>query len=238
MAKENEIPRLSRLAAILVILQSKRIITAAEIAGKFNISVRTVYRDIRALEQAGIPISVEDRKGYTLMEGFSLPPIMFTEEEANAFITIEKIIAAHSDKSLIENYEKAITKIKAVLQYSNKDKTALLSERIALTQPKQEPRSNSLSKIQSAITNLIVVEINYHSISKNELTKRVVEPQAIYLTNENWVLIAWCRLRNNLREFRLDRIQKLQPLNETFKTRNFNLSEYFSVIVQKYSDNS
>jgi len=73
----NETKRLSRLTAILIQLQAKRIVTAPSLAGKFNISVRTIYRDIKALEQAGVPILTEDGKGYTLMEGYRIPPIMF-----------------------------------------------------------------------------------------------------------------------------------------------------------------
>lgn len=83
-------PRLIRLTAILTQLQSKRIVTAKDIAEKHNISIRTVYRDIRTLEQSGIPIITEEGKGYTLMEGYRLPPVLFTEEEANALITAEK----------------------------------------------------------------------------------------------------------------------------------------------------
>ncbi len=235
MPEENEIPRLSRLAAILVKLQSKQIVTAAEMANKFNISTRTVYRDIRALEQAGVPIAVEERKGYTLMDGFNLPPVMFTEEEANAFITIEKIIASNSDRSLIENYQKAITKVKAVLQYSNKNKTALLSQRIALTQKKKAPKSDSLAKIQKAITNHQVLGVWYHAISNNAITQRDIEPLAIYFTSENWVVIAWCHLRKALREFRLDRIQEMGIPKAATAPRDFDLSGYFHEVIQKNS---
>ena len=102
-------PRLVRLASILTHMQSKRIITATDIAEKHGISIRTVYRDIRALEATGIPIITEEGKGYSIIEGYSLPPVMFTEDEANAIITAEKIISKNSDKSLVEQYQKAIS---------------------------------------------------------------------------------------------------------------------------------
>lgn len=85
-------PRLVRLATILIQLQSKRIITATEIAEKHNVSVRTIYRDIRTLEQSGIPIITEEGKGYSMMAGYVLPPVMLTQEEANALITGEQLI--------------------------------------------------------------------------------------------------------------------------------------------------
>jgi len=85
--------RLSRLTAIITRLQAQRITTATELAKYFAVSVRTIYRDIRALEAAGIPIVTEEGIGYSLMEGYRLPPVMFSEEEANALIAAEKIIA-------------------------------------------------------------------------------------------------------------------------------------------------
>ncbi|WP_370539714.1 helix-turn-helix transcriptional regulator [Algoriphagus sp. Y33] len=75
---DNDTRRLSRLTAILTQLQTRRLLTATNLAEKFNVSIRTIYRDIRALEQAGVPILTEDGKGYTLMDGYKIPPVMFT----------------------------------------------------------------------------------------------------------------------------------------------------------------
>lgn len=86
---DSDIKRLSRLTAILTQLQTKRILTSTTLAEKFGVSVKTIYRDIRALEQAGVPIFTEDGKGYSLIEGYRIPPVMFTENEANALITTE-----------------------------------------------------------------------------------------------------------------------------------------------------
>ena len=80
---DKETSRLSRLVAILTQLQSKRLITSTELALKFNVSVRTVYRGIRTLENAGVPVFIEEGRGYSLMDGYRLPPILFTEEEVN-----------------------------------------------------------------------------------------------------------------------------------------------------------
>jgi len=231
MADLNEIPRLSRLTAILTILQSKRIITASEIANKFDISKRTAYRDIKALELSGVPIYTEEGKGYSLMEGYTLPPIMFSEQEANALITAEQLILKNKDKSLVNNHSNAISKIKAVLRYSKKEKAEILSERIAyFVNFTNETTSDNLSTIQIAITDLKLLKIKYHSIGKNEITERTIEPQALYHSSENWIMIAWCRKRNDFREFRLDRIQSLQLLSKTFESRNFNLKEYFNTL--------
>jgi predicted DNA-binding transcriptional regulator YafY len=120
--QDKDIPRLSRLMAILTQLQSKRLLTATEIVKKFKVSIRTVYRDIKALEQAGVPVLTEEGKGYTIMDGYRLPPVMFTEREANAFVTAEKLVLLNSDSSLTQDYKEGVAKIKSVLRANARDK--------------------------------------------------------------------------------------------------------------------
>ena len=125
----SEINRLSRLTAILIQLQTKRIVTASELANKFNISKRTIYRDLKALEHSGVPILTEEGKGYTLMEGYKVPPVMFTEKQANALILAEQLVLKNKDASFVKDYSDAIDKIKAILKYTAKDKVNLLANR-------------------------------------------------------------------------------------------------------------
>jgi predicted DNA-binding transcriptional regulator YafY len=143
--------RLSRLTAILLQLQTKRISNASELAEKFSVSKRTIYRDIRALEQAGIPIFTEEGKGYSLVEGYTIPPIMFTESEANALITAEQLILKNKDTSFIKEYSEAINKVKSVLKRNTKDKANLLSDRIQFRYNLENDKtSNYLSTLQLA----------------------------------------------------------------------------------------
>jgi len=233
----KEKKRLSRLTAIITQLQSKKIITATTLAKKFNVSVRTIYRDIRTLEQSGIPIITEEGKGYSIMGGFYLPPVMFTENEANALVTLEKLIQNNKDQSLIEHYTNAIIKIKSVLKKSQKEKTELLSERIQIriTPAQDKKTSNYLIKVQSAITDFRLATIEYLSLSGIN-SKRTIEPFAIYSTNENWLLIAFCRLRKEFRVFRIDLIQKLILQNETFSPHKMTLEEYFQICKEKHTN--
>lgn len=231
---EIEKPRLSRLTAILTQLQSKRILTAGEIAQKYKVSKRTVYRDIRTLENSGIPIMTIEGKGYSIMEGFNLPPIMFTELEANALITAEKLIQKNKDKSLTEQYENAVSKIKSVLNHSQKGKIELLSERIVFRNNlNNEKTSNYLMTLQSSILNFNLIVIEYNSL-QGEFTTRTIEPFALYSTQDNWLLIAVCRLRNDFRVFRLDNIQDLTVQNEHFEPQKITLQEYFAICREKY----
>jgi len=230
-----DIKRVSRLTAILTQLQTKRLLTASELANKFSVSKRTIYRDIKALEQAGVPILTDEGKGYTLMEGYRVPPIMFTESEANALITAEQLILKNKDSSFVREYSEAINKIKSVLRHNTKDKVDLLSDRTVFRQnPASEQTSNFLSTLQIALTNFNLVKIKYHSPETNQTTERTIEPFAIYSTQENWLLIAFCHLRDDFRAFRFDRIQRLTLLNEKFQPHKITLQEYFEICKEKY----
>jgi predicted DNA-binding transcriptional regulator YafY len=223
----NDTKRISRLTAIITQLQTKRLVTAPELASKFSVSVRTIYRDIRALEDAGIPIYVEEGKGYSLMEHYRLPPVMFTESEANALITAEQLVLNNKDSSLIEDYSAAIDKIKSVLIRDVKDKANLLSERTQFNQVKNiERTSSNLSALQFALTNFLLTKIEYAN-EANETTGRTIEPFALLSTRSNWLLVAWCLLRKDFRYFRLDRIKKLEVLSERFTPHDLTLQEYF-----------
>ena len=222
------ISRLSRLSAILTMLKSKSLITSTQLSKKFGVSVRTIYRDIRALEKSGVPIYVEEGKGYKLMDGYTLPPIMFSEQEANALITAQQIIFQNKDKSLIEQYSNAITKIKSVLRTESRDKAALLEERIVYIKNKdRNTSSDNLMKIQSALTSHYLVHLKYTALYDGNTTNRKVEPMAIYHTQENWIMVAWCRLREDFRDFRLDRIDELIVSGGEFEPREFDLMSYF-----------
>ncbi len=224
---DNDTKRISRLTAIITQLQSKRLLTAPELANKFSVSTRTIYRDIRALEQSGIPIATEEGKGYTLMEHFRLPPVTFTESEANALITAEKIVQKNKDTSFINAYSDAISKIKSVLVHNLKDRVNLLDERVYFAENEDNIRSsNHLQSIQFALTNFYQVAITYTDQS-NHLSDRTIEPFALLSTQEKWLLVAWCCLRNSFRFFRLDRIQKLTLLSEKFEPHKLTLQEYF-----------
>lgn len=222
----DDIKRISRLTAILTQLQTKRRLTAAHLSERFGVSTRTIYRDIRALERAGIPILTEQGKGYSLMDNYRMPPIMFTEKQANALILAEQLVLQSKDNSFVSDYSEAIDKVKSILKYTNKDKAELLSDRTQYDEVKnQERSSDNLSDLQKALTNYNLVEIEY-SNKENTVSTRLIEPFAI-LNSKNWYLVAWCRLRNGFRFFRPDRIQKMKILPEKFEPHNMTLQEYF-----------
>src|SRR3569833_107909 len=113
--------RIDRISAILIHLQSRREVKASDIADRFGISLRTVYRDVKTLEEAGIPLIGEAGVGYSIMDGYRLPPVMFTREEATAFLTAEKFVEKLTDAATLANHKSAMYKIRSVLRMAEKD---------------------------------------------------------------------------------------------------------------------
>ena len=189
--------RIDRLMAIVTTLQSKKFVTAEHIAEKYKISVRTVYRDIKALGELGIPISFENHKGYCVVQGYFLPPVSFSMDEANALLLMESATLGFSDKSIRKNYSSALNKIKSVLRTKEKENMELLSETIKLQVP--ERLSNDfeyLSVLQNVITAKKIIEIGYKN-NKEEVSKRHLEAIGLVFYAFSWHLIAWCHARQD-----------------------------------------
>lgn len=211
---------IERLNAILIQLQSKRIVKGSEIAERFGISLRTVYRDIRALEESGVPIGAEAGVGYFLMENYKLPPVMFTKEEASALLFGEKLIEKMSDNQMKADFCSALFKIKAILKPDEKDRLEKLHDRIAVlnfTASNENFNRLYLSEIQQALVSKQVLEIDYQAGYGAPATQRFVEPIGLCNYSSRWHLFAWCKLRSEYRDFRLDRIHGLKVCDENFK---------------------
>ena len=220
--------QLARLITILTLLKSKRVLTATELSNKFDVSIRTVYRDIQKLIEAGVPIITLEGRGYTLMDGYTVAPVQFTEKEANALITAQNLVAKTNDISFVADFEDAMTKVKSVFRSSVLEKSEMLNKKMYVFDTRQENiSSNALSEIQLAITNFNYTEINYRKADDPNISFRKIEPCAILSTQKKWILMAWCHLRKDYRAFRVDRIQHFKILSEKFEDRKFNLREYY-----------
>ncbi|MDF1697334.1 MAG: YafY family protein [Saprospiraceae bacterium] len=218
---------LSRLLSILTILKSKRVVTGTDLAKRFEVSVRTIYRDIKKLEESGVPVITIEGRGYSISEGYMVAPIMFDEMEVNSLITAEQLISRTNDESLIQHFGQTLDKIKSVFKSSLQSQGEFLSKKmLVLNDGTENERSSSLSSIQMAIINFRVVDLKYQALGK-EITSRIIEPLAILSYDKRWIVIGWCRLRQDHRSFRLDRIKHFRVLDEQFEDRNFDLGKYF-----------
>src|SRR5262245_45870403 len=223
--------RVDRLMAIVVHLQGRRVVRAEEIAEQFGISVRTVYRDIAALGEAGIPILSEPGIGYGLAKGYHLPPVMFTSEEASALFIGATLVDHFTDASLRKQMESALLKIRSVLPRDRQDYLDRLERATAvLNRPAHTvPRlaSEALIPVQRALAERRVLALDYLGGQRREVTRREVEPLGLVDYADNWHLIAYCRLRQDVRDFRTDRIQKLHLREVRFTGHeNFSLKNH------------
>ena len=214
--------RLSRLVGIILHLQGNRVVRAEDIADYFGVSVRTIYRDLRALEDSGLPIAAEAGKGYSLVEGYHLPPVMFTQEEASALLIGGALAEQLSDQSLRPHVHSALMKINGVLPEEQKEFVERLSQRTAIHLRRmfssEEDKAN-LTTVQEGVAKRRLVHITYHSRNRDETTERDVEPLGIVYYADNWHMLGYCRLRKGIRDFRADRIQSMKLLDETFPER-------------------
>ncbi|MEO6149880.1 MAG: YafY family protein [Mucilaginibacter sp.] len=223
--------RIDRISAILIQLQSRRVVKAADIAERFGISLRTVYRDVRTLEEAGIPLIGEAGVGYSIMDGYRLPPVMFTKEEATAFLTAEKFIEKLTDTSTMAHHKSAMYKIRAVLRTAEKDLLEDMDSNIEVIKSHNQLRIDNKDHIQTILTAIgqkKILKLEYFALHSQEQTKRDVEPVGIFYLDSYWHLIAYCRMRKDYRDFRLDRIRAVTLTEDVYTGQHPTLKDYIA----------
>jgi len=223
--------RIDRISAILIHLQSRRVVKASDIAERFNISLRTVYRDVKTLEEAGIPLIGEAGVGYSIMDGYRLPPVMFTKEEATALLTAEKFVEQLADAATITNHKSAMYKIKAILRSAEKNMLEDIDPNIQVIINNHQPNQAANNYIQNILDSIVqknVLCIDYFAHHSQENTKREVEPVGIFCMDAHWHLIAYCLLRKDYRDFRIDRIKSLATTDKKFNKQHPTLKAYIA----------
>ena len=247
--------RFDRVTSILLLLQTRSVVTAQFLADHFNVSERTIYRDIRTLENAGVPIGAEAGVGYFIEKGYRLPPVSFTLDEAASILLGEKLLVSSLDANSLQDFKQALNKIRAVIDNSDKDYLSAFDADIEVRptgshfpideisqhnqnhsvteithQKSDQPNDDSwLRECRSALIHRKVIEISYAALSNQQQTTRYIEPIGLFYYSWHWHLIAWCRLRNAYRDFRLDRIVSFSAQNEQFARHSrLTLKEYLS----------
>lgn len=225
--------RTDRLVAIVMHLQGRRVVRAEELATHFEVSVRTVYRDIAALGEAGVPITGEAGVGYCLVKGYHLPPVSLTAEEATALVVGGAMVKQFTDASLHAPMAAALDKLRAVLPRDRQDFVERLVKQTVVVGrpggPRPEPDAQPwLLAVQRGVAERRVLRITYRGRERDE-TARDVEPLGVICAGAAWYLVAWCRLRGDVRHFRVDRIRTLALLDETFPVReDFSLTQHIA----------
>ena len=234
-------------------MQTRSVVTARFLADHFNVTERTIYRDIRTLENAGVPIGAEAGVGYFLEQGYRLPPVSFTRDEAASLLLGEKLLVASLDANSLHDFKQALNKVRAVIEISDKDYLSSLDADIevlltgnpfpidgvnqhdhkkitpgVIDQDSPEKHNSVITlgvpqscdrwlrECRRALVRRQVVEIDYAALSSHRHTTRHIEPIGLFYYSWHWHFIAWCRLREAYRDFRLDRILSFSPQTEQF----------------------
>jgi len=221
--------RFDRILAMLTQLQAGRVVKAQELADRFGVSLRTVYRDVKSMEAMGVPLMGEAGVGYSLLDGYRLPPVMFSREEAGSFVAAEKLMQQFSDKSLASAFESAMFKVKSVLRESGKDHIALLENHIDVL-PAQELFNTGVPDAMGLILESLAakkqIRITYQSFHEETATQRHIEPVGLFNENNYWYVLGYCQLRKDYRQFRTDRIFSIQKTDILFSRQHGPVADY------------
>jgi predicted DNA-binding transcriptional regulator YafY len=236
--------RVDRLLGYLIVFQSRELVRAQDLAKRFEVSERTVYRDIEALVELGVPIVGVAGEGYRLMEGYSLPPVMFSEAEAEAlFLAIAMLRGFIQEGRTKHAAGNALEKVQAILPAATRERLLTLQKLLgfyAASRPAVNLDDERFVQLQRAIDNNQVVYLHYHAQHSNAISAREVEPLYLIFLDNVWLLHSYCRLRQDYRNFRLDRIDQLQVKSETFTPRPIKLpnraAESIRVLVRFEAD--
>jgi predicted DNA-binding transcriptional regulator YafY len=208
--------RTDRLMGILLELQGRGELRAADLAQRFEVSVRTIYRDVEALCETGVPVVATPGKGYRLMEGYFLPPLSFSGSEAAVLALGAEFVRHRVDAELRRATDDALAKLFGVLPPEQREAVARWQRELLFSSFSDAPDDERLPRLRRAIHERRVARLLYHAYRRPAPEVRDVEPVQLIYLDGGWHLSAYCRLRRGLRFFRLDRIDGLQLLPERF----------------------
>jgi len=206
--------RADRLFQIIQFLRTRRVTTARWLAERLEVSERTIYRDIKDLILSGVNIEGEAGVGYVVRKGFDLPPLMFDEEEITALTLGARLVESWADQSLATAAQSALSKIETALPdhlKNNLNDTLLFSPFTRIT----PEVSTTMAEIRIAADNHRKVSLQYRR-ADGKASERIIWPLGMFFWGSVWTIGAWCELRETFRIFRLDRINSLYILDETY----------------------
>ena len=231
--RERTLNRTERLFALILLLQNRPSMTSRDLAEHFMVSRRTIFRDLRALSESGVPLTYADQGGYEILEGYQLPPLMLSARQAATLLVGAEFMKLQSDASLRKEADEVALKIRSVLPTQIRDYIDRLNERTVLDpywlheRPTVDEGEGSWYDLSEAVAQRRSVIMEYYVQSRDELTKRKVDPLGLVYYTDHWNLIAYDHLRDSIRNFLLDNIQSMFVLSERFAPPDgFDLEEH------------
>ena len=202
--------RADRLFQIVQYLRAGRLMTAATLAEKLEVTKRTIYRDVADLIGSGVPIEGEAGVGYLMREGYDLPPIMFTAEEVVALVAGARVIRAWGGTTMARSAEAALSKIESVLPEPVRARAAAVPVHAFMTPALTFADRDRLDMVEAAAAERRRLTFDYRSLG-DAVTRRTIRPLGLWFWGLSWTLLGWCELREDFRTFRLDRMTRVEP---------------------------
>jgi predicted DNA-binding transcriptional regulator YafY len=225
MAYGTAVNRIDRLFAITTWLQARGQVRAADLADLYEVSVRTIYRDIAALSESGVPIVSLPGRGYSIVSGYFLPPLRLSTREATALVLGARLLAGQASDDTASAAEEAVAKLLAVMSEESRRELRELDDVLDLA-PSPDLRSRldiadeRVRALWRAVLERRVTTLRYFGKSRRQVTIRQIEPLRLGYAHGAWYLTAYCRVRQEERAFRLDRIESLQVESARFRSRS------------------
>lgn len=218
--------RADRLFQIVQHLRGGRLVTAQMLATRLEVSERTIYRDIADLQSTGVPIDGEAGVGYIMREGYDLPPLMFTRDEIVALVAGARMVQAFGGATIARAAAEALVKIGAVIPQDGRERIRQTAINVPDVVVSTTVRG-ALDELDLAIDGRQVLALDYRDV-EDRATQRDIRPLGLTFWGKVWTLIAWCEMRGDFREFRIDRIANMSPAGRLFKPeRGKTLTDYY-----------
>ncbi|MBL7979959.1 MAG: YafY family transcriptional regulator [Bacteroidetes Order II. Incertae sedis bacterium] len=235
--EERTLNKTDRLFALLILIQGKPNMTTRHLAEHFGVSRRTIFRDLQSLERSGVPLTyAEDSGGYEILEGYQLPPLMLTGREAAVLLLGTNFVKLQTDASLKKDADEVSVKIKSILPQGIREYIDRILNRTVLdpywlntvTHAREDDEdTGKWVKISEAIAHRNPIFVRYHVASRDETTRRRIDPLGIIYYSDHWTLVGYCHLRKDIRSFRLDQMEEVYPMSERFSSHaDFDLQAY------------
>lgn len=231
----------NRLFSIIQILRNARLpVKAQKLADKFEVSIRTIYRDIAELQNQHVPIQGEAGVGYILKPGYELPPLMLTANELEAVALGAHWVSQRGDKHLSQSANSLLEKIKNVVP-EHLQSVILDSNLISANFADVVEDSINMDDVREAIRQQNKLFIAYTDV-KDNTSHRIIWPIMVAYFNSVRLVVAWCENRHDFRHFRTDRIKKIELLNENYPQRRQDLKAQWqikeNIKLAKHRDNN
>lgn len=224
--------RADRLFQIVQYLRGGRLVTAAQLSERLEVSERTIYRDIADLQASGVPIDGEAGVGYLMRDGYDLPPLMFTRDEIVALVAGARLIRAWGGAAMARAAEEALVKIESVLPDPVRERADRI-EIHAIAQEMTQDVRERIDAIEFSVEQRNRLDLSYLD-AESRATKRTVRPLGLWFWGKVWTLVAWCELRDDFRMFRLDRIVEMNRQTDRFRPeRGKTLADFYRAMEEE-----